>query len=76
MTLDELRETVREMRANASERARLYGAMLGVNEAFVESLIPALGDISIDELYTALEREALAERERLRRELREHDSER
>lgn len=65
MTLKELRAIVQTMKGNAAENARLYARVLGVDDAFTESIAAALGEISIEEAYDALEREALAGRRRL-----------
>jgi hypothetical protein len=61
-------EDVREQLRTAKERVRTYGQELGVDAAFVEPVVAAVGDISVDEAFDALEREAVAERERVRQE--------
>ena len=53
MTLDEFRETVRAMKADADKRLRLHGLTLGADPAFIESLVAALGEITFDEAIAA-----------------------
>lgn len=71
VTLDELRACVATMKGEASEQVRLYGRIYGVDAAFVDRVVLALGEISLDEALTAIEREALAERQRAFAAMRE-----
>lgn len=74
MTLDDFRATVTRLLSSSSATVRLYGRTIGVAPAFVESIIPALGTISVDEACDAIDREALAQRGRVIAEGRAADA--
>jgi len=58
MTLDELRATIRTMKDDAADRVRLYGRVLGVEETFLNAVVNALGEVSMDEAFAALDHAA------------------
>ncbi len=62
MTLDELRRTILGMKETAGVQLRTYGLVLGTDTALMESLVRALGEISVDEAMDVMLRDALKTR--------------